>query len=152
MSSIFPFASHAAIAPESRRPIRLSCVSPVGAAVDREVEPFPYDIDVAEADRLEPVKLIDEPRLAVLLAITASQIRRAVVSIPANIAEGQARRHTKEFLQALFIARGSLAELETLLVISQRLGYLTQLQLRSLEEALTSVRPPLLGLIKRLKI
>jgi four helix bundle protein len=75
-----------------------------------------------------------------------------VVSIPANIAEGQARRHTKEFLQALFIARGSLAELETLLVISQRLGYLTQLQLRSLEEALTSVRPPLLGLIKRLKI
>jgi four helix bundle protein len=82
----------------------------------------------------------------------ASQIRRAVVSIPANIAEGQARRHPKEFLQALYIARGSLAELETLLIVSERLGYLTTTQMRSLEEALMSVRQPLLGLIKRLKI
>jgi four helix bundle protein len=82
----------------------------------------------------------------------ASQIRRAVVSIPANIAEGQARRHTKEFLQALYIARGSLAELETLLIVSERLGYLTPAQMQSLEEALMTVRQPLLGLIRRLRI
>ena len=53
-----------------------------------------------------------------------SQMRRAGVSIPANIAEGQARNGKKEFLQFLGIAQGSLAELETLLTISESLGYL----------------------------
>jgi four helix bundle protein len=55
-----------------------------------------------------------------------SQIRRATVSVPANIAEGHARFHTKEFLNHLSIARGSLAELETELMIGQRVGFLPQ--------------------------
>ena len=50
-----------------------------------------------------------------------SQMRRAASSIPANIAEGQARRTTGEFLQSLGVARGSLAELETFLTLSERL-------------------------------
>ena len=54
-----------------------------------------------------------------------SQMRRASTSIPANIAEGQARRTTGEFLQLLGIARGSLAELETFLNLSERLAYLS---------------------------
>jgi four helix bundle protein len=49
-----------------------------------------------------------------------SQIRRAAVSIPANIAEGQGRQHTKEFLNHVSIARGSLMELDTHLILSQR--------------------------------
>ncbi len=49
-----------------------------------------------------------------------SRIRRAAVSIPANIAEGQGRQGTKEFLNHLSIARGSLMELETHLILSQR--------------------------------
>jgi four helix bundle protein len=53
-----------------------------------------------------------------------SQLQRAAVSIPANIAEGRERQHTKEFLQHLSIAYGSLAELETHLQIAQRLHYL----------------------------
>ena len=53
-----------------------------------------------------------------------SQIRRAAVSVPSNIAEGQARLHTGEFRQFLGIAKGSLAELETQLMIAQNLGYL----------------------------
>lgn len=53
-----------------------------------------------------------------------SQIRRASVSIPSNIAEGAARQTSKEFIQFLHIARGSAAELETLLIISQNLGFL----------------------------
>lgn len=54
----------------------------------------------------------------------ASQIRRAAVSIPANIAEGQGRQHSKEFLQHLSIAYASLAELETHVQIAKRLDYI----------------------------
>jgi four helix bundle protein len=54
----------------------------------------------------------------------SDQIRRAVISIAANIAEGQARPHTKEFVQHLSIAKGSLAELDTLLVAAVKLKYL----------------------------
>lgn len=53
-----------------------------------------------------------------------SQIRRSGISIPSNIAEGAARRSNKEFIQFLYIALGSLSELETLFLISERLGYL----------------------------
>jgi four helix bundle protein len=53
----------------------------------------------------------------------AAQIRSAAVSIPSNIAEGQARASSKEFLHFLSIALGSLAELETQLELAARLGY-----------------------------
>lgn len=80
-----------------------------------------------------------------------SQMRRAAVSVPANIAEGRARQHTKEYLQCLHIARGSLAELETLLLLAEQLGYLKQEALRSLEQEMADVRMPLQGLINRLR-
>jgi four helix bundle protein len=55
-----------------------------------------------------------------------NQIRRAAVSIPSNIAEGQGRNSTKEFRQFLAISLGSLAELETQLIIAKEIEYLTQ--------------------------
>jgi four helix bundle protein len=55
-----------------------------------------------------------------------SQIQRAAVSIPSNIAEGHAREHLKEYLHHLSMAQASLAELETQLDIASRLGYLSR--------------------------
>jgi four helix bundle protein len=58
-----------------------------------------------------------------------SQVRRGVVSIPSNIAEGQGRNGSREFLHHLAIAYGSLSEVETQLVIARRLGYIDEEQL-----------------------
>ncbi|MCU0294249.1 MAG: four helix bundle protein, partial [Thermoanaerobaculaceae bacterium] len=90
-------------------------------------------------------KLPREERFALV-----DQIRRAAVSIPSNIAQGHARRHTKEFLQHLSIARGSLAELLTLLLVAERLGYLPKREVEQIEQQISDVRMPLSGLINRL--
>ncbi len=58
-----------------------------------------------------------------------SQLRRAAVSVPSNIAEGHTRASTKEYLNHLSMAQASLAEVSTQLEIARRLGYLTEMQL-----------------------
>jgi len=78
-----------------------------------------------------------------------NQIRRAAVSVPSNIAEGAARNSTKEFIQFLYIALGSLSELETQLLLSQRLGYLSDN--KEIFANVEQIRRMLLGLIKFLK-
>lgn len=78
-----------------------------------------------------------------------SQIRRAGTSIASNIAEGAARNGDKEFIQFLYIALGSLAEVETQLIIAEKLGYICQTE--SLFERISSLKQMVLGLIKYLK-
>lgn len=58
-----------------------------------------------------------------------AQLRRAAISVPSNIAEGAARTSKKEFLYYLSVARGSLSELETQLLIAKRLKYCNELDL-----------------------
>jgi four helix bundle protein len=80
-----------------------------------------------------------------------SQIRRAAASIPSNIAEGQGRAHTKEFLNHLSIARGSLMELETHLMLSQRVGFLQLPDVAKLLELTDRIGRMLTGLRKALE-
>jgi four helix bundle protein len=80
-----------------------------------------------------------------------SQLRRAAVSIPSNIAEGFARQHTKEYMQYLHISLGSCAELETQLIISQKRNYLTDKELVELQEDIDHESRMLANLIKSLK-
>ena len=78
-----------------------------------------------------------------------SQLRRASISIPSNLAEGSGRKSTKEFIQFLYIALGSSSEIETQLEIAMRLGYMKN-QANTFD-LLTDIRKLIQGLIRSLK-
>jgi four helix bundle protein len=80
-----------------------------------------------------------------------SQIRMAAVSVPANIAEGWGRGSTREYVQFLMIARGSLTELETHLIIACNLNFMSQDELRVGSKAIEETGKMLNGLIGALK-
>ena len=80
-----------------------------------------------------------------------SQIRRASVSIPANIAEGAARQSDKEFLHFLAIAQGSCSEVETEILIAMKLGFLSEPLYLELKSMADSIGRMLIGLSKHLK-
>ena len=75
-----------------------------------------------------------------------NQIRRSAISIPSNIAEGCARKHSKETVQFLNISLGSIAELETQLIISSKLGYTKDIE--NIFSNLNHVKKLIIGLIK----
>ena len=77
------------------------------------------------------------------------QLRRAAVSIPSNIAEGAARNSDKEFIQFLYIALGSLSEVETQIIIARRLAYIREDH--NVLAGLKDIRKMLTGLINYLK-
>jgi four helix bundle protein len=80
-----------------------------------------------------------------------SQMRRAAVSVASNIAEGAARQGSREFVQFLSIASGSVAELETQIIISQRLGIGRQEHLSELRSSPKNISKMLQGLIRSIK-
>jgi len=81
-----------------------------------------------------------------------SQINRCAVSIPSNIAEGAGRNSPKEFNNFIGIALGSSCELETQLIIANRLKYLGDAELKELTEAIEEVQKMLYGLQKNMKV
>lgn len=80
----------------------------------------------------------------------ADQIRRAVVSVPANIAEGQARKAPGDFSRFLHISLGSLAEVDTPLIVAQEFGYMNKEDLHTMDEQIQRLRKKLYALINSL--
>jgi four helix bundle protein len=93
---------------------------PVAPRAVRDLKVWQKSMDVAEACYRLTAMLPPEERFGL-----TAQIRRACTSVPANIAEGFGRWNSREFVRFLAIASGSLRELETHLVISCRLGFVT---------------------------
>jgi four helix bundle protein len=81
----------------------------------------------------------------------ANQMKRASVSVPSNIAEGQARQRSNEFLHFLSIANGSLAELDTQRIIAEKLGFLSRDSSSDLDIQIAELRKMLYSLIRSLK-
>ena len=110
----------------------------------KELEAWRLSMDLVEA----VYKLTTSFPKEELFGLT-SQMRRASISIPSNIAEGASRAGSKEFLQFLHIARGSASELETQLLLAERIGYLASLD--DVMATLISVKRLVNGLIRSLK-
>src|SRR5689334_23008436 len=81
----------------------------------------------------------------------SSQMRRAAVSVASNIAEGHSRGQTKDLIRFLAISRGSVSELETQLIIAERLGYLNPRDLSRTRSMLEEESRMLAGLRRSLK-
>ena len=81
-----------------------------------------------------------------------SQLRRAAVSVPSNISEGYGRKTTPEYIQFLYIAYGSICEIETQILLSGDLGYISSARLEMLNEGIGEVERMLKALIKSLEI
>ena len=81
----------------------------------------------------------------------SDQMRRAVVSIPSNIAEGHQRGYCKEYIHFLYMAKGSLGELETQLLLCEGLGYLRKEQIYPVLSECDEVGRMLTGLIQSLQ-
>ena len=112
----------------------------------RDLEVWKKSIDWVEKIYLVSKVFPQEERFGL-----TSQLRRAAVSIPSNIAEGAARTGTGEFLQFLSVASGSLAEAETQVMIANRLGMLEKSEMDSLLSQAEEISKMLGGLKRSLQ-
>jgi four helix bundle protein len=80
-----------------------------------------------------------------------SQLRRAAISIPSNIAEGFARKHNKELIQFLYVSLGSSVEIETQLLIAKNINYINDEIYLSLTNHLSEISKMIIGLIRKIE-
>ena len=111
----------------------------------RELVVWQKAMDLA-AEVYRIVKLLPKEELYAL----SDQMRRAAVSVPSNIAEGQARNSTKEFINFLSMAKGSNAELQTQCLICERLSYIPEEELQKALSLSDEVGKMLNALISKL--
>jgi four helix bundle protein len=109
----------------------------------QDLEVWQYAMDLAEIAYRSTAMYPREERYGLV-----SQTRRAAVSIPCNVAEGEGRALPGEFLNQLSVARGSLQEFETLCILAHRLTYLVPEQLEPLLERSDRISRMLTGLRK----
>jgi four helix bundle protein len=112
----------------------------------RELEVWRKSIELAERVYRLSARFPAEERYGL-----TSQVRRAAASVAANIAEGAEREGTKEFLQFLGIAGGSLAEMETFLILAARLGLVPEAEIHPAMEQAGAVGRMLNGLKRSLR-
>jgi len=104
-------------------------------------------VDFAEAV-IRVIAELDAPRRHYRLV---EQLEAACTSVPMNIAEGKGRQSTKEFIQFLYIARGSLFEALTLLMILQRLGWIGTEKMMEFQKMALEITKMLNSLIKSMR-
>lgn len=110
----------------------------------KDLDVWKFSMDLVELVYQETAKFPKEERYGLI-----SQMRRAAVSIPSNIAEGSGRKGDKELVQFIAIALGSIAELETQYMIAVRLKFIEENS--NLQELISKVRQLLLGYRNYLK-
>jgi four helix bundle protein len=120
--------------------------SPMAVSSYRDLKVWQKGMDMVGAS-YEVTKHFPQTELYGLV----SQIQRASVSIPANIAEGHGREHLGDYVHHLSIANGSLMELETHFLLAGRLGYLKAEPLNQLLDRTAEIGRMLAGLIRSLK-
>lgn len=99
---------------------------------------------------VECYKLSQEEQFRFEFAMV-NQMRKSAISVPSNIAEGFERKGNREFIQFLFISAGSLGELQTQLILCNRIGLLNQERLQKLEDKSEIIKKMIYGMITYLK-
>ena len=112
----------------------------------RDLDVWKKSLDLA-VDVYKHVKFLPKEELYCL----SDQMRRAAISIPSNISEGQQRYSNRDFKHFLLIAKGSLGELETQIMICERLEYLTREQSQNLYNQCSEIGKMLNGLINHIQ-
>ena len=113
-----------------------------GIRTYRDLHVWKKSIELAKELYAQTAQFPESERFSI-----TSQIRKAAVSVSSNIAEGQARRTNKDFVQFLYIAKGSVAELDTQLILAKELGYVDEAVYQKLLEQIVRVQKMLTALI-----